>query len=392
MVLLTSAFDKAPNPVLILPQESKSVLSRRHMASIRAAIPVAGQKGLRTGRTRFPCGILSVDSRNQLSIITEAAAQILTSPPGKAPVTLESLPQALQKMVAQVRASRRAKTDLQIKIPGGKIFQVSVFPANSRKNDSSVVIVVQDLTSERMFEQSLRHNERLASLGMLSAGMAHEIKNTLVVGKTFFDLLLEKHQDAELVELARRELARIDSLVSQMLRFTGQSKPDFGQLHVHDLLDHSLRLVNYQLKVKSIQLERSYAASSDLVRGDDCQLEQVFVNLLLNAVDALAPHGRLTVSTSALNPPPRSGRSGSAIRPHLCVIIQDNGIGIPPENIDHLFGPFFTTKNGGTGLGLSITRRIIEDHGGSIAVESKPDEGAAFQILLPSFDEVVVRA
>jgi len=357
--------------------------------AIRAAKMTAGHKGFRPGRTRFPCGIMSLDRQNRLSLLTDAAAQFLTTQPGKRFSNLESLPQPIQKIVAKVRASRRAKTDLQTKMPDGKIFQVSVLPMGLRKNDSSVAIIVQDLTSERMFEQSLRHNERLASLGMLSAGMAHEIKNTLVVGKTFFDLLLEKHQDAELVELARRELARIDSLVSQMLRFTGRSKPDFGQLHVHDLLDHSLRLVDYQLKGKSIQLDRSYAALSDLVRGDDCQLEQVFVNLLLNAVDALGPHGRLTVTTRALNPPPRSR---SASQPQLCVTIQDNGVGISPENIGNLFGPFFTTKNGGTGLGLSITRRIIEDHGGSIAVESKPDEGAAFQILLPSLGEMVSRA
>jgi len=173
-----------------------------------------------------------------------------------------------------------------------------------------------------------------------------------------------------------------------MLRFTGPAKPAFSELRLHDLLNHSLRLVERQLGDKSIQLDRQYGASGDLLRGDDYQLEQAFVNLLLNAIEAMGPGGRLTVTTQTITPASRRRAASRSDEPaRLHVTIQDDGIGIAPENISRLFGPFFSTKSGGTGLGLSITRRIIQEHGGAISVQSKLNQGAAFQILLPVLAE-----
>jgi len=220
--------------------------------------------------------------------------------------------------------------------------------------------------------------DRLANFGTLSAGIAHEIKNALVVGKTFFDLLLEKQPDAELVPLVRRELKRIEILVTQMVRYNTPAKPIFSEIHVHQVLNHSLLMVERQLKDKAINLERDYLAGSDQLQGDDFQLEQAFVNLLLNAVDAMGPGGQLSISTRAgyVGATPAGGQ--------LEISIKDNGIGIAPEHIGKLFDPFFTTKTGGTGLGLPITRQIIEQHGGRINVTSRPHAGTCFQIVLPA--------
>jgi len=173
-----------------------------------------------------------------------------------------------------------------------------------------------------------------------------------------------------------------------MLRFTGLTNPNFSEIRLHDVLNHSLRLVERQLSDKSIQLHRDYGASTDLLRGDDYQLEQAFVNLLFNAVEAMGPGGRLTVTTQTI-PAASQRRAGphSDTRARLSVTIKDNGMGIPRANIGRLFGPFFSTKTGGTGLGLSITQRIIQEHGGVISVKSKPNQGAAFQILFPMLAE-----
>src|SRR5437016_5355515 len=343
-------------------------------------------------------GIIFVDGQNRISTITDGAVQILgLHSKRRRPGRLKDLPAPLQKIITEARSSRQAildrRTDLTPRSRGPLNLQLSVVGAMGAKKCSPVTLLLQDLTLHAREEQALRQLDRLATLGTLSAGIAHEIRNALVVGKTFFDLLLQKHQDAELVNLVRRELARIDSIVSQMLRFTGAANPNFSDLRLHDVLNHSLRLVERQLSDKSIQLHREYGASTDLLRGDDYQLEQAFVNLLFNALEAMGPGGRLTVTTQMI-PATSRGRTGlySDERPRLSVIIKDNGIGIPRANIGRLFGPFFTTKTGGTGLGLSITQRIIQEHGGVISVKSKPNQGAAFQIVLPTLDATVTRA
>jgi signal transduction histidine kinase len=146
-----------------------------------------------------------------------------------------------------------------------------------------------------------------------------------------------------------------------------------------------LRLVQPQLERKSVEVSRSFQAAPDLVQGDDYQLEQAFVNLFLNALEALGPNGTLSVATEVCSAQAKSARPGASMEgPQLRVTIKDTGAGIPPENMARLFEPFFTTKPKGTGLGLPITRRIILEHRGDISVQSRPGQGTTFQILLPA--------
>jgi signal transduction histidine kinase len=205
-----------------------------------------------------------------------------------------------------------------------------------------------------------------------------------VAGKTFIDLLLEKHQDAELVEIVRREMGRIDSIVNRILKFAGPTRVPFSLVHLHEVLDHSLRLVQHPLEGKLISLNRAFKAAPDLVHGDDCGLQQAFVNLFLNALEAMGPDGALTVATEIVSAtvPPGASQEPASLR-QCRVRIQDTGPGIRPEDKRHLFQPFFTTKPTGTGLGLAITRRIIQEHRGSITVESHLGQGTTFNIVLP---------
>jgi signal transduction histidine kinase len=252
-------------------------------------------------------------------------------------------------------------------------------PANNstKKNGSAKSSSQWDSTP--ISEQSMRRLDRLASLGLLSAGMAHEIKNSLVAINTFVGRLLENGEDQEFSETVRRELRRIDTLVSQMLRFAAPGRNEFATVHVHDLLDHSLRLVEHQIKGKFISLNRRYTAAPDTLSGDEYQLQQAFMNLLFNAIEATGMNGTLTVSTEIAGAKPGE----RSLRIH----IQDTGMGIPPENLPHLFEPFFTTKKNGTGLGLAICQRIVHEHAGDITAHSEVKKGATFSLSLPALPQ-----
>ncbi|MDD5139905.1 MAG: ATP-binding protein [Verrucomicrobiales bacterium] len=226
--------------------------------------------------------------------------------------------------------------------------------------------------------EKMQRLDRLANLGMLSAGMAHEIKNGMVAIKTFVDLLLEKNQDAELGEVVRHELKRINAIATQMLRIAAPNHAAFQTVRIHEVLDHSLRLLRPQISVKLIALKKHYRAGADTVLGDDAQLQQVFMNLLLNALEAMGPNGTLTVSTEMAG----SEKGGRVLK----IQIQDTGVGIKPENVNRLFEPFFTTKKNGTGLGLAISHRIVLEHRGTIQVRSEPGKSSVFSLSLPVLD------
>jgi len=227
-----------------------------------------------------------------------------------------------------------------------------------------------------MSDGNLRRLDRLANLGTLSAGIAHEIKNSLTAVKTFIELLDCKNEEKELAEVVARELARIDTMVSQMLRFASAKPATSATVRVHDLLEYSLRLLQHQIAAKMVVVKRDYKATSHVVRGDEAQLQQVFMNLFLNALEAMGMNGTLTVSTGTTH-----AKSGARI---LKVQIHDNGVGISDENLARLFEPFFTTKKNGTGLGLAISQRIIKDLNGKVEVQSQVRKGSMFTISLPA--------
>ena len=222
--------------------------------------------------------------------------------------------------------------------------------------------------------ENLRRLDRLASLGLIAASAAHEIKNGLVAINTFTEVLLEKSTDKELAEMARHELKRIDSLVTQMLRFASPKPAKLAPVSVHKLLDYSLRLVEHQMRGRQIALRCDYQALPGVVLGDEAQLQQVFMNLLLNAVEAVHERGELVVGTEI-------GLDQAGLK-RLKIHIADTGCGIAPEHLAHVFEPFFTTKQHGTGLGLAICQRVAQEHQGYIEVQSQPGRGSTFTVNL----------
>jgi two-component system nitrogen regulation sensor histidine kinase GlnL len=335
-------------------------------------------------------GVIHIDHKQKIASLNGQARQLLGLSSDQATLpSLAALPAALRTMVRRALSSGKSPADRQVRLGAGSrgpaILQASAILLQPGRKDSGAVLVLNDLTPIRQIERHIQQLDRLASVGTLAAGIAHEIKNALVAGKTFVDLLLEKHQDAELVEVVRREMGRIDTLVSRMRNFAGPERPAFREVSLHEILDHSLRVVQPQLEGKLASVNRSFLASPDVVHGDDYQLQQAFVNLCLNALEAMGPNGTLSVSTDILpaGAAPASLRA-AAKTTHLRLTIQDNGTGISAEHMARLFEPFFTTKPNGTGLGLLITRRIIQEHRGVITVESEPGKGTTFRIILPA--------
>jgi signal transduction histidine kinase len=228
----------------------------------------------------------------------------------------------------------------------------------------------------------LQHLEQLAAVGMLSTTVAHEIRNAMVAVRTFVELLASQNSGNELAEVVGREIVRIDSMVAQMLRLSAAPAVNRAETGVNRILTALLALLEPRFRQHRIIAKPSLRAESDIVIGNSPQLEQACLNILLNAMDALAEGGEILVSTAIFAPGHRRGENGGDAR-KLHITIQDTGPGIPAEQQNRLFDPFFTTKPNGTGLGLAIARQIIEQHEGRISVESNLGKGTAFHILLP---------
>lgn len=323
--------------------------------------------------------MLLVNARGRIAACTpEAAAHLRVKMERLRNAPVNSLPVPLPKLIREAMRSGQPATNLEIQLKpardGTVLLRANLLPVKTRAQ-SHVVIVLNNPMSAPVFEQNMRRLDRLASLGTLSASMAHEIKNGMVAIKTFVDLLLQKGQDMELAEVVSRELQRINAIATQMLRFAAPRGATFATVHVHELLDHSLRMLQHQIAGKSISLQRRYEARVDAVRGDDAQLQQLFINLLLNALEAMDTQGALTVVTES-----NEDKRGAT---RLHIHIQDTGVGIARENLGRLFEPFFTTKKNGTGLGLAISQRIAHEHQGAIQASSEINQGATFSLSLP---------
>lgn len=332
-------------------------------------------------------GRVTICNREALRTLHLRAGDVLHQPIDKLP---PALAQALRTTLETGSGVRNVETRLAV--PGADDRPVRYSTARFTSHTGTqlgALLVLEDLTVFKKLESQVRRTDRLASLGTLSAGMAHEIKNPLVTLKTFTQLLPERYQDADFRDtfssLVGQEVKRIDSIVNQLLRFARPAKPSLHPLHVNEVLDNTLRLVHQQLKQKQIQLVREFHAPTDLILGDADLLVQAFLNFFLNAIDAMDSGGTLTVRTEHLeletNQITLEGRI--ATETHLRIAISDTGRGIKPEDIQHVFDPFFTTKSTGTGLGLSVSHGIISEHRGLIDVESIVDQGATFYILFP---------
>nr|HID59499.1 GAF domain-containing protein [Desulfobacterales bacterium] len=252
---------------------------------------------------------------------------------------------------------------------------------NDENRISGVTTMVQDFTEKKKMRDSLTRMEKMAALGNLAAGVAHEIRNPLsgiytTVQNLISDLSLEGERKQDL-EAILEEVDRMETLIKQILSFARPSQLETSEVEVNSLLHKSISSLKDKIIAKEIRVIEDLDASLPSVRLDPAKIKQVFLNILINAVEASKPRGRIEIRT-AQNAVQRNGK-----RKLLSITFKDYGIGIPQENIPRIFDPFFSTKNNGTGLGLSICQKIVEEHGGEIQVESIPQQGSTFTIQFP---------
>jgi two-component system sensor histidine kinase HydH len=237
-----------------------------------------------------------------------------------------------------------------------------------------VLLAFYDMTLLKKMEQQIRRSDRLASIGTLSAGMAHEIKNPLVTIKTFTQLLPQQHNNEDFqktfFDLVGQEVERIDAIVNRLLNFARPAKAALSPISLHEVIANSLRLIERQLLQKEITLTVDLSAGRHIVEADAEQLNQTFINLFLNAIHAMEQGGALSVRTSLF-------------KSFIQLDVQDTGSGIPADKLGQIFDPFFTTKEDGVGIGLSVSHGIIQEHNATIEVDSVEGEGTVFHLLFP---------
>jgi len=230
-------------------------------------------------------------------------------------------------------------------------------------------------------EEKLRASERLSALGLLAAEIAHEIRNPLTVVQMLFHALVEtmrldatSRRDAELIGEKMRQMNRI---LDQVLTFARSSEPTKEPVHAQQLFADVFLLTRHKLLQQGIDVRSSVPADLPLFRADREQIEQVLLNLILNAAQAMPKGGVLRLG---------AGVEEFDGEPHLALSVRDNGQGMSSDQIAHLFAPFLTTKESGTGIGLAIVKKIMENHQGKVQVESKLGQGAKFKLLFPITD------
>ena len=261
------------------------------------------------------------------------------------------------------------------------ILNISLAPLKraDEKAPGGALVVLEDVTARVRLEEQLQQREKLSSIGLLAAGVAHEINTPLTGVSSYTQMLLGMLAEADpkhsLLQKIRRQTDRATGIVNNLLNFSRTGGvTEFAEVDLNRVLDDTLQLLEPQFRQSGVELAREYTEDLPHVYGNAGKLQQVFTNLLLNARDAIPDGGRVRLRTL------------SDDRDLVTVEVVDTGIGIAPENVARIYDPFFTTKGvgRGTGLGLAVSYGIVQEHSGHISVESAPGRGTTFRITLPT--------
>jgi PAS domain S-box-containing protein len=271
----------------------------------------------------------------------------------------------------------------RLKTPAGEVRTVNVAVAPLVTRTFQVIgrlVIMDDITERIELEAQLSQADKLSSIGLLAAGVAHEVNTPLAVISSYTQMLSKQlqgdPQKSGLLEKITRQTFRASEIVNNLLNFSRTSGSEIGDVDVNKVIADTLALLEHQFKVAKVEVENTLAPMLPAIQGNPGRLQQVFLNLFLNAKDAMPGGGKLRVATT-------NGESVS-------VCVSDTGSGIAPEHIQRIYDPFFTTKTSpregqarGTGLGLSVTYGIIQEHAGKIRVESHPGAGTTFTLDFP---------
>lgn len=327
-------------------------------------------------------GVLIFDSQGKLTYANQEVKLMLGQhfPDGMNILDKkESLPEKLYEVMKEVLETKVTHENTKLRVVTGgqtRTLTVNAFPF---RNESGRVIVgtacfIKDVTQIEALEEQLMRADKLSALGVLAAGIAHEIRNPLTGMKMIVQLLESEFSEddgrKEPLNIIQREIDRLESIIGNLLDFARPSKTKSVDVSPVAVLEDCYQLIKTQLNKQNISFELIKSEDSLLTVADPDQLKQVFINIMTNAIQAIGKNGKLSISVKA---------SGDKVN----ISFEDTGCGISLERLRDIFNPFMTTKEDGTGLGLSMAQRIIEEHGGSIEVQSMPGKGSIFTVSLP---------
>jgi PAS domain S-box-containing protein len=333
-------------------------------------------------------GVLVVTADGEIDYANDAAARMIGFK-GQAGVAT-----TLWRLVPGLRASLEGEAmhggreglpivtrEFELTYPAHRVVRLYMVPFHEgEKGDSRFAIILADITTEKKSTEELIENERISSILLLAAGVAHELGNplnSLTIHLQLIERKLKKLRDskesdpiAESIAICRGEVTRLDGIIKNFLEAIRPRPPDLAEVNVVEVIEDVLRFQAKELEDRGVQVEGELPASTPVIMADRNQLKQVFFNLVKNAMEAMQPGGKFSIRV-------RADDDSVFIR------IADTGAGIRQEDLSKLFSPYHTTKAGGHGLGLMIVQRIMRDHGGHVGIESKEGTGTVVTLQFP---------
>jgi two-component system sensor histidine kinase HydH len=326
----------------------------------------------------MPDGLVSVNAEGEVLRINGRARTLLHLPQDAVGQDVDQLDPRLGTVFREAAAGKRVlEREISWTVSEDSTLPLAVSASRVTGKDGEdlgVVILLRDLQEVKALRAQVQRSERLAALGQLAAGVAHEIRNPLSSIRGFAQFFQKRlpaeSEERGYAEVMVHEVDRLNRVINNLLDFAGPKEPVLREIHPRALVEHAVALLAREAETRGIRIDLQ--GETPAVSMDPDQMTQAVLNLLLNAMEAMTEGGtiRVTIETD------RAGRG-------WVLAVEDSGPGIPTADLEQLFNPFFTTKKRGTGLGLAIVHRIVENHGGTIEVESRPGGGSRFVLRFP---------
>ena len=331
----------------------------------------------------MPIGLVALDRDRTLVTVNRAATNLLGT--GEKDLlgtkAVDVLPAELVRLVENASTSGdRVEEEISCELPGGRTLPLNVSVGALEGTDGAGegwILLLRDLSEVRNLQREVERSRRLATVGRLAAGVAHEIRNPLSSIKGFATYFKERYrhveEDRKTADIMIHEVDRLNRVIGQLLEFARPVAVEKRPASIESLFQHALRMVSSRAREQDVRTEAHVSPGAVSVPLDPDRMGQVLLNLCLNALEAMPEGGSLVLSAE---PEPSSGR--------VRIAVQDTGTGIAREDLAHVFDPYFTNKASGTGLGLAIVHKIVESHGGDVTLKSEKGKGTTVMIELPS--------
>jgi len=335
----------------------------------------------------MPIGLVAIDADGRIASFNETSESVLQilSREIIGQRADEILPQQMCSLTNELADDKRIiEKEMDCLLADGRKIPLEV-SISALEGENGIflgyILLFRDLTEVQVLKREVERNRRLASLGRLAAGIAHEIRNPLSSIKGFATYFRDRYreipEDLKTAEIMVQEVERLNRVIGQLLEFARPMNIQKRPASINTLIKHSLKMVEAQAREKNIRTDMNLSPHIEDVPVDQDRINQVLLNIYLNAIDSMEDGGTLLVDLSR-----RDDLQGVEIA------VSDTGIGIKKENLVHIFDPYYTTKSSGTGLGLAIVHKIIEAHQGEVRVESEPGKGTTVRVILPMVEKV----